>query len=75
MLINKNSNPESVLLKPLKRAEETSYPFFAKYNLQSLVKTVDEIHEMSFGQWDNRRVCDFADENECHLFYKNQIRL
>jgi mannitol-1-phosphate/altronate dehydrogenase/broad specificity phosphatase PhoE len=75
MLIDKNWNPEFVLLSPLKRAKETSYPFVAKYNLQSLSKTVAEIREMSFGQWDNRRICDLADEDECHFFYKNQNSL
>jgi hypothetical protein len=32
----------------------------------------NEMREMSFGAWDNWRVCGFAAADSCHLFYKNQ---
>ena len=30
---------------------------------------------MSFGEWENKRVCDFNDEHPCHSFYRNQNAL
>ena len=35
----------------------------------------DDIKEMSFGSWENRRVCDFTSEDPCHSFYLDQNAL
>lgn len=70
--INKNWIQDAILLSPLKRAQETCIPFLNKLRLSDKLKIISEIREMSFGEWDNRRVCDLDSANVCHFFYKNQ---
>lgn len=68
-------NPDVILISPLMRARQTAEPFVIRYELQDNCMIDDEIKEMSFGVWDNRRVCDFDQENPCHLFYRSQHAL
>lgn len=74
-LIKKNWIPDAVLASPLKRAQETAVPFLKKFDLENKYEIENNIREMSFGEWDNRRVCDLDKENICHSFYKNQNAL
>jgi broad specificity phosphatase PhoE len=46
-----------------------NYKFAARCILDERIK------EMSFGAWDNRRVCDIKSDDACHLFYRNQHAL
>lgn len=68
----------SVYVSPLQRALDTARPFLNflnenKYAYQYVI--CPEIREMSFGAWDNRRICDFEEENACHIFYRQQNAL
>ncbi len=67
--------PDSIFHSPLLRAKSTGLPFIERNSLWAKYHVHPGITEMSFGCWDNRRVCDFEIENECHLFYKDQNAL
>ncbi len=65
--------PDIILVSPLKRAIKTAEPFIQdnKFNDKQYI-IYDGIKEMSFGLWDNKRLCDFSEDDECHLFYREQ---
>lgn len=67
--------PDTIFYSPLTRAKDTGLPFVIRNNLQNRYTCHPGIKEMSFGSWDNRRVCDLTSEDECHTFYRNQHAL
>ncbi len=67
--------PDSIFHSPLSRAKNTGLPLIERNALWPKYHVHPGIIEMSFGCWDNRRVCDFENENDCHLFYKKQHAL
>lgn len=80
-LTNKYCNsgwvPDIVFLSPLGRAKDTAEPFLKKNSSKLDDATIIHhgIVEMSFGSWDNKRVCDLPPNDICHLFYKDQNSL
>lgn len=67
--------PDIILYSPLKRAKETGYPFVKRNNFYDRYIEYEGIKEMSFGSWENRRICDLSPDNPCHLFYSDQNAL
>lgn len=67
--------PDHIYHSPLKRAKETAAPFVNEANLHDCFEPLETIAEMSFGAWDNRRVCDLPINEQCHAFYKEQNAL
>ena len=67
--------PEIILVSPLSRAKETALPFISQNQLEDRCFVHEGIREMSFGSWDNRRVCDMPSNHSCHLFYQDQNAL
>lgn len=67
--------PDIILISPLTRAKETALPLIQQYQLQDRCFIHEGIREMSFGSWDNKRVCDFHTHDSCHLFYRTQHAL
>ncbi len=74
-LLNNNWVPNIVLHSPLSRAKETGLPFVKRNDLHEIFVSHNGIREMSFGSWDNRRVCDLKPTDSCHSFYQNQNAL
>ncbi|HTM63965.1 MAG TPA: histidine phosphatase family protein [Gammaproteobacteria bacterium] len=70
-----NSEPDIILMSPLTRAIDTATPYIINNNFHHRSYIYDDIREMSFGSWDNRRVCDLHSDNRCHLFYLDQHAL
>lgn len=73
--LNKGWEPDIILVSPLSRAKDTALPFVKKYQFEDRCFIHEGIKEMSFGSWENRRVCDLPANDECHLFYRNQHTL
>lgn len=73
--VEKGFVPDFILHSPLTRAKETALPFINKFNYHDLFLEHPLITEMNFGAWENRRICDFANDHPCHQFYKNQHAL
>lgn len=73
----KGWEPDVVLISPLSRAQDTAKPFIEGNNLEKKCNVIllDMIKEMSFGAWDNRRVCDMPQDHPSHLFYQDQNSL
>lgn len=67
--------PDVILFSPLARAVETARPFVERNNLGHCWHEEAGLLEMSFGAWENRRVCDFPKDAPCHLFYRDQHAL
>lgn len=67
--------PDIIFISPLKRAKDTALPFVNLNGLESRCVIHEGIKEMSFGSWDNRRVCDLPPSDSCHLFYREQHTL
>lgn len=67
--------PDIILSSPLSRAINTAMPLVQSYHYENRFIIHDELTELSFGSWDNRRVCDLPQHDICHLFYKNQHSL
>lgn len=67
--------PNVILISPLKRAQDTAMPFVHSHQLQDRCVTHAGIKEISFGLWDNRRVCDLDIHDVSHLFYLQQHAL
>jgi broad specificity phosphatase PhoE len=67
--------PDIIYHSPLSRARNTALPFIEQNNLWHFFQLHDGIREMSFGSWDNRRICDFSIDDKCHQFYRNQNAL
>ena len=74
-LLSNNWLPDIILYSPLTRAKDTAQPFITRNNFHGISLVHHGIKEMSFGQWDNRRVCDFRPTDTCHLFYRDQNAL
>src|SRR5437868_10798574 len=68
-LLDQGWIPDVILLSPLKRAKDTALPFVKANHFENRCVIHQGIREMSFGSWDNRRVCDISPTNSCHLFY------
>lgn len=64
--------PDLILVSPLSRARNTAAPFIDRNKLHHLLKIETNIIEMSFGGWENRRVCDLPPDNAAHRFYQDQ---
>lgn len=67
--------PDIILVSPLTRAKDTAIPFVSQNKFEDRCLIHEGIKEMSFGSWDNRRVCDMPEEDPCHLFYRQQHAL
>lgn len=74
-LLERGWIPDVILASPLSRAQETAAPFIKQNQYGDRYFTEEGIREMSFGSWDNLRVCDFEDKNLCHRFYLDQHTL
>ncbi|OGV42134.1 MAG: hypothetical protein A3F46_07040 [Legionellales bacterium RIFCSPHIGHO2_12_FULL_42_9] len=74
-LLDKEWIPDVVLMSPLSRARNTATPFVTQNQFSDRCIILDEIKEMSFGAWDNRRVCDMTPTDICHSFYREQNAL
>lgn len=67
--------PDIVFTSPLNRAIDTAKPFIENNQFHDRCMVLEELREMAFGDWDNRRVCDFLADDDCHLFYREQHAL
>jgi broad specificity phosphatase PhoE len=67
--------PDIIYHSPLQRARETGMPFVQQHYLQKKYFPLQDIREMSFGSWENRRICDFKPDAPCHSLYRNQNAL
>lgn len=67
--------PDIIFHSPLTRAHETGLPFVQQQRLQARYVVHEQLREMSFGAWENRRVCDLPDTHPGHLLYKEQNAL
>lgn len=67
--------PDVIFHSPLTRALETGLPFVEKNHLENRYRVHDQLREMSFGAWENRRVCDLPEQHPGHLLYKEQNAL
>lgn len=67
--------PDIIFYSPLTRAKETAIPFVNRNLLQNRFFCDPRLKEISFGSWENQRICDFNPEDECHSFYQNQNAL
>lgn len=67
--------PDLVLHSPLARAKDTGIPFIIRNGLEHRYLPCPGIQEMSFGAWENRRVCDIDPAHRCHAFYLDQDAL
>lgn len=74
-LLNKGWKPDVILHSPLTRAKETGLPFVERHGFNNIYLAYDDIREMQFGSWENRRICDLEHNNPCHLFYMTQHAL
>lgn len=61
--------PTIALHSPLSRAKNTGLPFVEKFKLTKQYFPCEEIREIKFGAWENRRICDFDSNHPCHSFY------
>ena len=73
--LSNNWIPDVIFYSPLKRARDTALPFVEKNNFHDRFIKLDSLREMSFGAWDNRRVCDFKRNDLCHQFYQEHNAL
>lgn len=70
--------PDIIFHSPLKRAKDTGLPFvelLKKNNISCEYRECPNIRELSFGAWENRRVCDMPIKHPCHQFYQMQNAL
>lgn len=67
--------PDIIYHSPLTRAKETGLPYVLRNHFSDRYVVHDGIKEMSFGAWDNRRICDLSSSDPCHLFYLDQNAL
>jgi broad specificity phosphatase PhoE len=74
-LLNNNWIPQIIFHSPLNRAKDTGLPFINRNNFKDIYFPHNGIKEMSFGSWDNQRVCDLRPTDPCHSFYRNQNAL
>lgn len=74
-LLKKNWQPDLIFYSPLSRARETGIPFVERNHLHDRYLVHPGITEMSFGAWDNRRVCDLPKKHPAHLLYQAQHAL
>lgn len=73
--LNQHWQPDFIFHSPLTRAKDTGFPFVEKHRLQDRYIVHPDIREMSFGAWENRRICDMKSNDPCHLFYQQQHAL
>lgn len=74
-LLDKGWVPDLIFYSPLTRAKETGLPFINQNNLEKKYIVHEGIKELSFGEWDNRRICDMDPSYPCHKFYLEQNAL
>lgn len=74
-LLKNGWEPDIIFHSPLSRAKDTGTPFVERNKFADRYIQLDDIREMSFGSWDNRRVCDMKSDDQCHSFYKEQNAL
>lgn len=74
-LLSKCWTPDIIISSPLRRAMDTAHPFVMRNLLMNRFFCDSRIKEISFGSWENRRICDFSPSDNCHSFYKNQNAL
>jgi broad specificity phosphatase PhoE len=73
--LDKGWDPDIIFISPLSRAKLTALPFILKNSFKDRSFIYDSIKEISFGSWENRRICDIDANDDCHLFYRNQHAL
>lgn len=64
--------PDLILHSPLSRAKETGLAFVKRNGFENRYIAHSGLKEMSFGAWENRRICDVDPQSDCHLLYLNQ---
>jgi broad specificity phosphatase PhoE len=74
-LLSQGWIPNIILHSPLTRAKETGLPFVKRNNFQDIYVPHEGIREITFGKWDNKRVCDLKSTESCHAFYQDQNAL
>lgn len=74
-LLKNGWSPDIIFYSPLSRARDTGLPFVERNGLIDRFVQLNDLREMCFGSWENRRVCDMKVDDPCHLFYKNQNAL
>lgn len=67
--------PDVIFHSPLSRAKETGLPFVKQHGFEHNYFPYESIKELSFGVWENRRVCDIESDHICHSFYRDQNAL
>lgn len=73
--LENNWKPDVIFVSPLSRAKETALPFVRENKFEDRFFVHEGIKEISFGAWDNRRVCDIPSDDSCHFFYRHQNAL
>jgi broad specificity phosphatase PhoE len=73
--LSKGWIPDVILHSPLTRAYQTGLPFVKQNGFEDRYVMNENIREMSFGAYENRRVCDIDPKDPCHSFYKDQNAL
>lgn len=73
--LDKGWYPDYILVSPLMRARDTALPFIRDNKFENRSVIHYGIREMSFGSWENKRLCDFDQDHPCHLFYREQNAL
>jgi broad specificity phosphatase PhoE len=74
-LLEQGWEPDIILISPLSRARNTALPFATQNAFDDRCIIHDGITEMSFGSWENHRVCDMPASHPCHSFYLEQNAL
>ena len=74
-LLEKGWKPDAIFVSPLARAKDTALPFITQNKFEDRCVILEKIREMSFGAWENRRICDIPSNDPCHLFYREQNAL
>lgn len=67
--------PDVIFHSPLTRAKDTGLPFVERNHFQDRYLPYSDIREISFGAWENKRVCDFPPDHIAHSYYKFQNAL
>lgn len=64
--------PDIIFHSPLNRARETGLYFVMNNHYENRYFSHHDIRELSFGAWENKRICDLPDNHRAHSFYLDQ---
>ncbi|KTD18782.1 bifunctional RNase H/acid phosphatase [Legionella lansingensis] len=70
-----NWKPDVILASPSTRAIKTALPFIQLWDYSVLPLIYKGVREISFGTWENKRLCDFHRSHSCYLFSQHQHAL